>query len=118
MNIRGLLIYIFGLLPLIGFSQNLVEWTNLQNLTLTGDTLEKTSGSVGWNGNCNSTNILIGDGWISYNVLSTGTNRLWGFSQNGVSIVSDDEILYGFYTVNSDLYAREAGVQTYLNTTY
>src|SRR5690606_25850802 len=106
MNFKKILICILSVLPFIGKAQSTIEWTNLQNLTLTGDTLEKTSGTTGWNAHANSTNILIGDGWFKYDVISMGTQRLFGFSQNGVSITDDDQIIYGFYTVNTDLYAR------------
>ncbi|MBQ21650.1 MAG: hypothetical protein CMD31_12920 [Flavobacteriales bacterium] len=118
MKIKGVFVCMLSLLPFFGVTQNAVEWINLVNLTLTGDTLEKTSGTVGWNAHANSTNILVGDGWVKYNVASLGTQRLFGFSQKGVTINTDAEIIYGFYVSGTDLYSRESGSQTYLNTTY
>lgn len=100
-----------GLLPLIGAAQVVPTWQNLVNITQTADTLQKTSGGSGFNACANSANILIGNGWVKYHVISTGTVRLFGFSQNLTSVTSDAQVLYSFYTNGGSLLIREAGTQ-------
>ncbi len=61
---------------------NPMDWTDIVNLQLSGDTLKKNSTLSGWNAGAASSKVLNPnvDGWVESTVLETNTDRVFGLS--------------------------------------
>jgi RHS repeat-associated protein len=100
-----------GSLPLSASMENLV------NITQDGDKLTKTSANA-WDGGVNTTNIITGDGYVSYKLPQSTRTLIVGLSD----VAGDNSfqsIKYGIYTAsNGGLHIRENGVTTWNVSSY
>jgi hypothetical protein len=68
-----------------------VTWTAMVNVSVSGDTLSKTSGCSGCqDAGAVSTQTLSGDGYLEFTVPATTTQRLIGLSKGNASTQIDD----------------------------
>src|SRR5439155_1119363 len=88
-----------------------VTWTNLVNVTATGNTIQKTGGvgSTWDSGAVSSQAILSGDGYVQASVDVTSTYRMFGLS-NGDTGVQFADIDYAAYLAGGTLMVYERGV--------
>ncbi|WP_338790541.1 FG-GAP-like repeat-containing protein [Bernardetia sp. MNP-M8] len=87
-----------------------LTWTNLTNLALNANGQLDHTSTTGWNTNANSTQKVIGNGGIVFNVDNATTSSLIGLSkkENGTAFNS---IEYAIYTTSSGkVYVVEKGV--------
>ncbi|WP_338814233.1 FG-GAP-like repeat-containing protein [Bernardetia sp. Wsw4-3y2] len=86
-----------------------LTWTNLTNLALNANGQLDHTSTTGWNTNANSTQKVIGNGGIVFNVDNATTSSLIGLSkkENGTAFNS---IEYAIYTTSSGkVYVVEKG---------
>jgi hypothetical protein len=88
-----------------------VTWTSPVNVTVTGNTIQKTGGSSGeWDAGAVSTvAIRSGDGYVQATVDATNTYRMFGLS-NGNSGVLPGDIDFAAYLAGSTLMVYERGL--------
>jgi len=94
------------------YSSNVV-WTNLVNVTPSGNSITKTSGGDGaWNaGAVSSQTISSGDGYIEFSTNEIGTHKMAGLNSGGSTGQGYNEIEYAFYMQGggNTLYIFELG---------
>src|SRR6478672_6669513 len=88
-----------------------VSWTNTVNVTVTGNTIQKTGGAGStWDAGAVSTQaIASGDGYVQATVDVTSTYRMFGLS-NGDTNQSYTDIDFAAYLAGSSLKVYEGGV--------
>jgi len=88
-----------------------VNWTNPVNVTITGNTIQKTGGAPAtWDaGAASTTAIQSGDGYVQATVDSTSTYRMFGLS-NGDSSVLFGDIDFAAYLAGGTLGVFEHGL--------
>ncbi|MFL5732792.1 MAG: hypothetical protein ACJ78Q_06285, partial [Chloroflexia bacterium] len=88
-----------------------VAWTNAANVTVTGNTIQKTGGAGStWDaGAVSSQSIASGDGYVQATVDVTSTYRMFGLS-NGDSSVLHTDIDFAAYLAGNSLKVYEGGL--------
>jgi len=92
--------------------ENVLQWTNAVNVTVSGNSLTKQGGGVAvWDaGAVSSQTITAGDGYVEFTVLETNKNRMCGLS-NGDSNQNYADIDFAWYAYDDGtLYVFEDGV--------
>ncbi|MEL6924741.1 MAG: HYR domain-containing protein, partial [Bacteroidota bacterium] len=86
-----------------------VVWTDLNNLTATGNDLDKTSGGNSWNGGAASYNRVYNNGYMEFTVPQNNLDMVIGLSNTNAN-ADRSQIQFGIYLRNDGLYrARENG---------
>lgn len=88
------------------------EWTDLYEVTHTGTSLEKTSGTNSWHGGAQSSSVLpiSTDGWFEFEVAEATKLKAIGFSDNPSSPYGTADIDFGLRLENdSSRYLFELG---------
>lgn len=88
-----------------------VSWTNLVNVTATGNSLQKTSGGSGvWDAGAISTRaIQSGSGYVQATVDDTTTYKLFGLS-NGNYVPSTADVQFALFMAGGTLKVYENGL--------
>ncbi len=95
----------------IAFSQTSnVNWTNLVNVTASGNTLTKT-GSNGWNAGASSTNVLAANtnGYVEISITQDNTHRFFGLGQSDDGVSFKDIDFAIFLLSNKSIRIYESG---------
>jgi Bacterial Ig domain len=94
-------------------------WTNLVNVTASGNSLTRTATTHVWDGGASSTKaIASGDGYVEFTVGESGTYRMCGLS-NGDTNQNYNDIDFALYpSANGMLNVYEGGVWRGELTTY
>ena len=97
-----LIIGLFGF-GFSGMAQTDVVWTDLVNVTATGNSLSKSGGGNGWNAGAASTTAIPAnaDGWVEFTTDATNSTRMFGLSE-----VNADET---HTTINYAIFAKLNG---------
>jgi fibronectin type 3 domain-containing protein len=87
-----------------------IVWNNFVNTSATGNTLTKTSSSVGWIAGATSSSTLAAgqDGWVEFNA-NPGQNFIVGFAETNPD-ASFESINYGMNNNASAIMVYESGV--------
>src|SRR5258705_520569 len=89
-----------------------VSWTNVSsNIQVTGNSIQKTSGTNAWDTGAVSTqSIASGDGYVDFVPSDTGTWRMCGLG-NGDTSTNHSDIEYAFFMVGGgQLWIYESGI--------
>jgi alpha-tubulin suppressor-like RCC1 family protein len=88
-----------------------VVWTNVVGASVSGNTLTKTGGAIGWDAGAASTNVIRdGYGYFEFTKADTTTRVLVGLS-NGDSNASWDDVDFSIHpSSDGNVYVYEAGV--------
>jgi len=88
-----------------------VTWINLVNVTATGNTIRKTSGTSGaWDAGATSSQLITsGDGYVQASVVETNTYAMFGLDQYGTTTSASDTD-FALFMAGGTLKVYESGV--------
>ncbi|MEO5951575.1 MAG: hypothetical protein ABIQ44_03815, partial [Chloroflexia bacterium] len=97
-----------------------VNWINAVNVTVSSNSIEKTSGGLSWNaGAISSQSIQSGDGYVQMTAGQVSTNNLMFGLGNTDTNQSYTDIEFAFYVYqDGSLYVYESGISQGLVGTY